>query len=168
MAGDVTIFYLEMHTQSELKAKTCENSSISILKCTTKQWKYNKFLYQFVGDAWQWFDKLECSDEEWQNYVEQKGLHTYVMYDNASIAGYFELLQTDAYVDIAYFGLSREYIGKGIGGFMLSEAIKAAWKLETPKLSVNTCTLDHPSALKNYEARGFKIVKTKVVQKEYA
>jgi len=30
----------------------------------------------------------------------------------------------------------------------------------TQQVGVNTCSLDHPSALQNYQARGFEIVRT--------
>ena len=62
-----------------------------------------------------------------------------------------------------YFGLGVRFIGKGMGGYLLSQAIEKAWSLEnTQRVWVHTCSLDHPSALKNYQARGFSIFKTEI------
>ena len=62
-----------------------------------------------------------------------------------------------------YFGLGVRFIGKGMGGYLLSQANEKAWLLEnTQRVWVHTCSLDHPSALKNYQARGFSIFKTEI------
>ena len=52
---------------------------------------------------------------------------------------------------------------RGLGGFLLSQAIKNAWDIaSTKRVYVHTCTLDHASALSNYKARGFKVYKTEM------
>lgn len=62
--------------------------------------------------------------------------------------------------EIAYFGLAAPFIGRGFGGYLLSEAIKCAWQIpSTRRVFVHTCTLDHESALRNYQARGLKVYK---------
>jgi len=82
-----------------------------------------------------------------------------------SIAGYFELTrQTEDNVEISYFGLLPECIGKGYGGYMLTEAIRLAWEWDAKRVWVHTCTLDHEGALSNYLARGMKIYKTAAIQ----
>jgi GNAT superfamily N-acetyltransferase len=65
-------------------------------------------------------------------------------------------------VEIAYFGLLLKFIGRGLGGALLTSAIENAWAWSpTPsRVWVHTCNRDHPSALANYQARGFKIYKT--------
>jgi GNAT superfamily N-acetyltransferase len=50
-----------------------------------------------------------------------------------------------------------QFVGKGLGGGLLSAAIENAWGAETNRVWVHTCSLDHPNALKNYQARGFQI-----------
>jgi GNAT superfamily N-acetyltransferase len=75
-------------------------------------------------------------------------------------AGYFELeRQHEAAVELAYFGLLSRFIGKGIGGTLLTAAINRAWEMGAQRVWVHTCTLDHPQALSNYQARGFRIVR---------
>ncbi len=75
----------------------------------------------------------------------------------AAPAGYFELeAHADASAEIVYFGLLPEFHGRGLGGFLLSEAVREAWATGAPRVWLHTCTLDSPAALPNYLARGFR------------
>ena len=68
-------------------------------------------------------------------------------------------------IEIAYFGLLPEFIGRGFGGALLASAIQNAWGwAPTPsRVWVHTCNRDHPSALANYLARGFTIYKVELL-----
>ena len=72
-------------------------------------------------------------------------------------AGYFELNSQDRDLELAYFGLLTPLVGKGLGGGLLSAGIENTRGTETHRIWVHTCSLDHPNALKNYQARGFQI-----------
>ena len=65
--------------------------------------------------------------------------------------------------EIAYFGILEEYFGKGLGGYLLSEAIKISFKLGGVRVWVHTCSLDHKNALLNYQSRGMKIFKSETL-----
>jgi len=66
----------------------------------------------------------------------------------------------DGAVEIIYFGLLPAFVGRGLGGALLSSAIEEAWRVNPLRVWVHTCSLDHPAALANYQARGMKIYKT--------
>ena len=66
-------------------------------------------------------------------------------------------------MEIAYFGIFKEFFGKGIGGYLLTDAILTSFNQKINKVWVHTCTLDHPNALKNYLARGMKVFKTEKI-----
>ena len=154
----VTIYYLEMTSPSSLKAVT-ESNGVTVCECEIKQFQFNKFLYDLVGSAWRWTDKRSWSDAQWKAYAENDNLRTWVAYRRGAPAGYYELhRQKDGNVEIAYFGLAPRFIGEGIGGYFLSHAITSAWSWDgTKRVWVHTCTLDHPGALPNYQARGMTI-----------
>lgn len=80
-----------------------------------------------------------------------------MLYVKGAPAGYFELEFQDGNVEIACFGLLPRFIGLGLGGHLLTEAISRAWQMEATRVWVHTCTLDHPNALANYQARGLRI-----------
>jgi GNAT superfamily N-acetyltransferase len=81
----------------------------------------------------------------------------------AEPAGYFELRQhEDGSVEIAYFGLLPNFIGRGWGKYLLTRAVDTAWSLDPKRVWLHTCTLDHPAALPNYLKRGFRRVREEV------
>ncbi|GLS89736.1 N-acetyltransferase [Psychromonas marina] len=159
----VTIFYLEMSSPEQLNEKK-DALGLQIVEAEIDEFRLNKFLYQLIGEQWQWHDKLLLSDEHWQQYVSSPNLRTWVAYYQGTIAGYFELKSDDnGNTEVVYFGLAPHFIGKGFGGYMLSQAIKNAWAIpNTKRVWVHTCSLDHQSALLNYQARGFKLYKTEL------
>ena len=98
------------------------------------------------------------------DYAERPALRTWMARSEGSPAGYYELeRQDDGEVEIKYFGLAPAFIGRGFGGFLLGQALRSAWDWEgTRRVWVHTCSLDHPSALANYQARGMAIYDTEV------
>ncbi len=147
--------------QGEFKPAYCQDPELWIKECQVKQPPFNRFLYQFVGKRWNWIDKFYWSDEDWRQYVEDENLRTWVAYQHGSPAGYYELQhQGDDNIEIMYLGLSPAFVGKGYGRHLVSHAVESAWEWGAGRVWVHTCTLDHPGALPNYQARGFKIFKT--------
>ncbi len=120
----------------------------------------SRFLYMAVGAPWTWYMRVSWSYEQWQNYLAGGNIQTWVAYKEATPLGYFELdVQANKSVEIAYFGLIPEFIGKGYGKALLQDAISKAWEIGGDRVWLHTCTLDHPQALNNYLARGFKVFK---------
>jgi len=156
----VTIWYLESRSAAELKPAT-DPGGVDIREAKTKQFQFNRFLYQLVGADWEWNDKLEWTDEQWQGYAEADNLRCWVVWCEGAPAGYFELqMQSGKSVEVSYFGVARKFLGRGIGGHLLTEAIKAAWGWGASRVWLHTCSLDHPYALANYQARGLTVYKT--------
>jgi len=147
-----------MTSPSALRGKT-DSLSLQIRECAIKQYQFNRFLYQLVGESWEWTDKLSWTDDQWKAFAEADDLRTWVAYFEGSPAGYYELQRQDhGDVEIVYFGLTPKFIGRGFGGYLLSHAISSAWNWAgTRRVWVHTCTLDHPGALQNYKARGMKL-----------
>ncbi|MGW6564130.1 GNAT family N-acetyltransferase [Streptomyces sp. NPDC054975] len=69
---------------------------------------------------------------------------------------------TSGNVEVTAFGLLPAYVGKGLGGYALTLALRQAWAtepLDAPvarRVWLHTCTEDHPHALGNYEKRGMR------------
>ena len=58
-------------------------------------------------------------------------------------------------VELVFFGMMEHAIGRGFGRWFLGAAIEAAWAYHPERVIVQTCTLDHPSALALYQKMGF-------------
>ena len=65
-----------------------------------------------------------------------------------------------AVISLAYFGLLPRAIGHGLGGLLLTAAIRQAWTNGAKRVWVHTSSRDHAGALPNYLARGFRIYHT--------
>ena len=66
-------------------------------------------------------------------------------------------------IEIAYFGILKDFYGKKYGGYLLSEAIKLSLNKIIKRVWVHTCSLDHKNALNNYISRGMRIYKTESI-----
>jgi ribosomal protein S18 acetylase RimI-like enzyme len=161
----MTIWYLEMRSKNELRPRRVEDPRFRVLEATVPQWEFNRFLYLSVGRNWAWNDRRGWTDDQWRAHVGSDRLRTFVAYYDGSLAGYFELVRdNEDGVEILYFGLIPEFIGKGLGGHLLTEALEAAWSMQPKRVWVHTCSLDHPSARRNYEARGMLLYKTDTLE----
>lgn len=119
-------------------------------------------MYRTVGANFHWLDRVAWTDEQWRAEVDRDGVELWTARIGDEIAGYFQLhVESDA-VELKYFGLTPQFIGRGLGGALLSAAVRRARSLGSGRVTVSTCTLDHPAALPNYLARGFRVVRTAV------
>ena len=150
--------FLELKDLKNLKTNSI-NKNKYLVKKIKPDFQLNKFFYKQVGKKHRWIDRLSWTDEKWINFISNKNLETYVISEFEDLIGFFELLYNPDLneTEISYFGLLEEYIGKGIGGYALSEAIKKSFEKNIKRVWLHTCTLDHPNALKNYIARGMKV-----------
>ncbi len=158
-------YYLEINSLKSLSEVVSTEKNLIIQKVTPPNIELNKFFYKNVGKKYRWIDRLTWDNLKWTSYLENESVQTYVLKVNEDLAGYFEVIRDRAInsSEIAYFGLLDDYIGKKIGGFFLSEAIKICFNLNSKRVWVHTCTLDHKHALKNYLSRGMKIFKEETI-----
>lgn len=160
MPEDFLRTYMEIHSLDDFKPSKGNDPNLRVVEMAIKQWQFNKFLYELVGSKWAWIDKLKWSDEQWIDYVNDRKLITFVGYHDGSVAGYFEFIKKGTEFEIAYFGLVPEFIGRGLGGQLLTEAMRSAFNLGATRIWLSTCNLDHPAAIPNYKSRGMCVYKT--------
>ena len=154
--------YLEIKSLNQLSEIKKPGGNYSLNQVSVNDFQLNKFFYKQIGKNYQWFDRLVWTDKNWMEYVSSPNLFTFVLKNNEEIAGFFELIyhKNKLETEIAYFGLLKEYFGKKLGGYMLSEAIKKSFSYNVKRVWAHTCSLDHKNALKNYLSRGMKIYNT--------
>ena len=154
--------YLEIKSLNQLSEIKKSGDNYSLNQVIPNDFQLNKFFYKQIGKDYQWIDRLVWTDKNWIEYVSSPNLFTFVLKNNDDIAGFFELMyhKDKLETEIAYFGLLKEYFGKKLGGYLLSEAIKKSFSLNVKRVWAHTCSLDHKNALKNYLSRGMKIYNT--------
>ena len=127
---------------------------------------FYRYLYDTVGANWLWTDRREWGDDKLAARLNDERTGVYVLYVDGVPAGFGELFQADGEVtDLAYFGLIPEFIGRRLGPFMLWSLIDLAWARPIRRMTVDTCTLDHPKALAHYQRAGFTPYAQRVARK---
>lgn len=153
---EVTRTFLEMRDPSQLARKPLPAGARIVHRspCSAEQYRE---LYRRVGERWHWHDRGAWSDERLASQLAKPEVSVWELRVGDSLGGYFELeVQDGGSVEIVYFGLIPEFIGKGLGAGMLSRAVDEGFALGASRVWLHTCTLDSPHALPNYKARGFK------------
>lgn len=117
-------------------------------------------MYRTVGADFFWLDRAGWTDAQWRESVDRAGVELWTARIGDAIAGYFELHAEIDAVELKYFGLTPRFIGHGLGGPLLSAAVRRALAIGPGRVTLNTCTLDHPFALPNYLSRGFRVIRT--------
>ena len=163
-AIDVTRTYLQLNAITELRRVPLDRRA-RLEHVVHYSVGYLLFLYSEVGRRYHWRDRLVWTDEQWHARMGQDGVELWALYADGSPAGYFELERhEDGSVEIVYFGLLPEFVGRGLGKQMLSGAAERGWAMGANRVWLHTCTLDNPAALPNYLKRGFTPFKTETYQ----
>ena len=153
--------YLEMTAPSQLIPAPRRDASWQLRQSSEPCGEWARFLYLSVGRAYRWKDRAGWTNEQWRHHFEAAPIELWVGYCRGTPCGYseIEVSQDGNESFLAYFGLLPQFIGRGLGGWLLSEIVRAAWRPATRRVWLHTCSLDHPRALANYQARGFQIYK---------
>jgi GNAT superfamily N-acetyltransferase len=123
--------------------------------------------YVRVGAPLGWTGRTEWSDADWEDELARPGVQAWVARLGDDVIGFVELeAAPSGDVGIVVIGLFPEFIGKGLGGELLTMATELAWTLTAPdgtparRVCVQTSSRDHAHARPNYEARGFHKVRS--------
>jgi GNAT superfamily N-acetyltransferase len=128
---------------------------------------FYRYLYREVGRAWFWVERANWTDDRICDHLAHGDIDIWLLSADGGPAGYFELRRhLDGSIEIAYFGLLPEFIGRGLGSWFLTAAVDVAWAQHPTRVWLHTCTLDHPAALPNYLARGFRVTRTEEAEVE--
>ena len=166
----VKTVYLEMRYPSVTLEPVPPVPNCLIMQAKRPTVSFYKFLYGTVGKKLLWVNRLMMPEEELKKVLENSiASEIYVFYVEGVPAGYAELDRAksgEGEIELAYFGLMPEFIGKGLGKYLLNWIIKKAWEYNPERLWLHTCELDHPAALPNYLKAGFKIYHTEIIQQQ--
>lgn len=164
---EVTTWYLEMLSPGSARPIDIPPNEARVERIDPPKPDLNRWLYSVVGNGWYWTQRLPWDEPQWRAWVDRPQVETLVLKVGDRVAGYVELEdQPEGDVEVAYFGLLPEFIGRGLGGYLLSVGIERAWARGARRVWVHTCSLDGPHALANYQARGFRVYKTEITQEE--
>jgi ribosomal protein S18 acetylase RimI-like enzyme len=153
-----TVTYLEMTMRPTLPPTALSSRrKAALLRAHRPSVAFYRFLYKSIGEPWMWFMRLKLDDEALAAIVQDDKVEIYVLYVDGVPAGFIELdRRQEPEIELAYLGLMPDFVGGGLGAYLLASAIDIAWSYEPSRLWVHTCTQDHPRALALYQRFGFK------------
>jgi len=161
---NVTVIYLDMTAAPSEAPNPAPllDTKLALLKLDNPTPGYYRYLYETVGRPWKWVERHRLSDIDLVEIIQDPKVEIFVPYIGGVPAGYIELDRRGPphtepkQINIAYFGLVPEFIGRGIGPWFLRWSIQYCFSQEIERLTVNTCNLDHPAALPLYQKVGFR------------
>jgi GNAT superfamily N-acetyltransferase len=168
---EISTWYLDQTDPADLRAARPPAVPVEVTRAELPSPELNRYLYTAVGGDWFWVDRLPWSWQRWYDWLDRPGVETWVASVRGTPAGYVELDGSGpGEVELAYFGLLPAFLGRGIGGHLLTVGLRQAWRLAgrwpgrppVRRVWVHTCSLDGPAALANYQARGMRLYRTEV------
>ena len=157
--------YLEIFSRKNFSEVSKPSKNYKVKLVDPPDFQLNKFFYKQVGKNHKWIDRLTWHENQWIDYINNPNVKTFILLDKINLVGFFEQItdQKKKECEIAYFGILEDYIGKKLGGYLLSEAINKSFEIGAKRIWVHTCSLDHKHALNNYLSRGMKIFKSELI-----
>jgi GNAT superfamily N-acetyltransferase len=154
----VVVTYLEMThapTRPTIPAPAAAGR-LALLRAENPPVDFYRYLYTVVGESWFWYERSRLDDAVLAGIIRDPKVEIYVLHAGGVPAGFAELDRRPAPdINIAYFGLMPQFVGRGLGPYLLGWTVDTAWQYRPRRLTVDTCTLDHPKALSLYQRAGF-------------
>lgn len=154
---DDVITYLEMFVRPTGPRPPLPAGKLALIQAEDCPVSFYRYLYETVGTPWVWFERRLLSDAQLAAEINRPNTEIFVLYVAGVPAGYFEINLEASETELNYFGLVPDFIGRGLGPFLLQAAIDRAWSRPIERFWVHTCTFDHPRALPLYQRLGFAV-----------
>lgn len=155
---ETVITYLEMRDRPSHPTPPAPARKTALLRAEDPPVPYYRYLYDAVGGPWLWWERKALADDDLAAIIQDPKVEIYVLYVGGVPAGFGELdCRAEGEVELAYFGLTADFIGQGLGRYLLHWIIEQAWSHEPERVWVHTCNLDHPAALGAYQKAGFEV-----------
>ncbi len=141
--------------------------------CAIRRWRrppvegYRR-LFSAVGGKWGWSGRRIMNNAELKKIIHAQTSEIFLLKRDSETAGFIELdRRVPGQAEIVYFGLLPEFIGRGLGGYLLNWAIHRAWEGKPKRIWLHTCQYDHPRALAVYLKAGFNAYDEKIEMQPY-
>jgi len=149
------VTYLEMRTPPTLSSAP-PPPEFRVRRVVHPDLEWYRALYRAVGETWLWFSRLRLSDAELREVLHHPEVDVFVLSHDRQDVGLLEFDRRQfPDIELAFFGITPDWIGRGAGRALLYHCLPLAWELYPQRLWLHTCTSDHPGALRFYTQAGF-------------
>jgi GNAT superfamily N-acetyltransferase len=164
---ETVVTYLAMTAPPARPPRPAPRSDLEIRRACRPTVSFYRYLYAAVGEPWTWTVRRWLSDDELAAILHDPRVEVNVLWAGGVPAGYAELdRRAPPDTEVGYLGLMPEFIGQGLGSYLLDWAIHHAWRSRPRRLWLHTCDLDHPRALGFYQRLGFRIYDRRITTQE--
>lgn len=150
------VTYLEMRAPPSRRGPP--RPDLALVATDTRLGSY-RALYRRIGAPWLWMGRLALSDAALEAALADPRLVSRTLMRGGEAIGLVEVAfdreDGSGDAEIAYCGVVAEAIGTGAGRYLIDAAIAEAFARPIARLTVHTCTLDHPGAVAFYVGSGF-------------
>lgn len=156
------VSWLELDTQPIKKLQIPNGEEIFLVRATEIPLWFFFAMYDAVGKNYLWEDMHLVPESETKQFLNDEQVCMFTMIRQGWPQGFFmHDTRVRGICEISYLGLVEAAIGKGLGGWLLDQAVTIGWQVNgVTKITVNTCTLDHANAMPLYLGRGFCVIRT--------
>jgi len=149
------VTYLEMRTPPS-DPLTPTMSELAVRHVSRPDLDWYRRLYRVIGEPWLWFSRLRMSDEELRAILHDPAVDVFALSHEGTDHGLLEFdRRSFPDIELSFFGVTQEMIGKGGGHALLQHSLPLAWEHKPQRVWLHTCTSDHPAALGFYLKFGF-------------
>jgi GNAT superfamily N-acetyltransferase len=146
------VTYLEMLARPALAV----TSLVQLRETKNPDLNWYREVFRRAGEHWLWWSRLEMTDAQLSAVLNAPTTELFIAESQGAEVGMAELDRSmPGQVEISFFGLYAEALGKGLGGRFMNAVLDRAWRGNTSRVWVHTCTLDSPVALPFYVKSGF-------------
>ena len=131
------------------------NMKLALMRAKSPPLHFYRYLYEVIGQDYYWINSKDMPDRALAELIQHPDVQVRYTAYVAGVPAPLELDRRRGWLVGSYLGLVPDFKGRGLGKWLLSEAIATAWSEPTGRLIVETCTLDAPKALSLYQRFGF-------------
>jgi GNAT superfamily N-acetyltransferase len=149
------ITHLEMRAPPQPRTDS-GGSGLQLRRVNRPELGWYRDLYRRVGENWLWFSRLALDDAALRTLIHNPTIEVHALDHGGRDEGILELdFRRWPDAEISFLGVVPALIGTGAGRFLMNRALAAAWGRHPSRVTIHTCTLDHPRALEFYLRTGF-------------
>jgi GNAT superfamily N-acetyltransferase len=150
------VTHLEMRARLPLRREHVKQGEYALRRQPAPDLGWYRELYRRVGENWLWFSRLIMDDAALAAITHDPAVEVHALRHRGRDEG---ILEVDSRrfpdVEIAFLGVIPSLLGKGAGRYLMNRALEIAWARGPKRVTIHTCTLDHPRALEFYLKSGF-------------
>lgn len=154
------VTFLEMTAPPDRAKASLPRTGIEVRQAKQPPASFYRYLYERIGEDWTWTGRRLMDDPTLLAIIHDPLVEVNVLWVDGIPAGLAEIdHRSPPDIELGYFGLLPDFVGKGLGSLFLDWAIDRAWSAQPKRFWLHTCDLDHPNALSVYQKSGFVIEK---------